>query len=169
MLSETNSIIDVKRKLGNDFAYFEYASDSLFINDLEDALEEVYLGYFLPRIGALEYDLIQDKDKTNLTAIEAYLYWAEVYATCFEFLKKVMAVDNQAQNSGSEHLSVEGYTHSISSGGSSPGNKSIRYYWDKAYKYFKHAGIDIAAMQRTCTIFGDTEPLEDIIEIVPLT
>jgi len=169
MLSSTNSVTDLKAKLINGFASFGYTSDAQFTTALRNALDEVYLSYFLPRIGAIAYNQMKAKDKVSLTAVETYLYWAEIYMACVEFLNMKEAASGQLQTASDEMLSVEGYTHRVGragAGGASQGDLSVNYYWGKAYQYFKLAGIDIASIQRTCTIFGDTEPLEDIIDII---
>jgi hypothetical protein len=61
------------------------------------------------------------------------------------------------QNSANESLSVEGYTYkSAAVAGSSPGDLSIKFYFGKMFSYWKLAGYNIQALERTCTVFGDS-------------
>jgi hypothetical protein len=166
MLSSTYTIEDIKAKLSNDYAYYGYSEETLFDDDIESICDDVYRLYFLPNLGSSEYSRIQAKDRSSLTVFETYLYWAEVFITCFEFLKERGAISGQLQNSGDETLTVEGYTHRIGGGsgaGSSQGDNSVARYYGRAYKYFKLAGIDIASIQRTCSIFEKSDNDDDVV------
>jgi len=166
MLSSSHTINDVRAKLSNPYTFYNFASDDEFNSVIESTCDDVYRLYFLPKYGASGYSIIQAKNKVGLNTTETYLYWAEVFMTCHMFLKDRTAVDGQLQNSNDETLTVEGYTHKIGSGGSggaSQGDYSLRSYWAKAYKYFKLGGIDIAQIERTCTIFGSSEEYEEDI------
>lgn len=169
MLSETHTIADVRAKLSNDYAYYGFESGADFDAQIESICDDVYRLIFLPNIGETEYTRIQAKDRTSLTTIETYLYWAEVFMTCHEFLSARTAINGQLQNSSDETLTVEGYTHKIGSGGSggaSQGDYSNASYYGKAYSYFKLGGIDLAKIERTCTIFGEGESDDTVLDII---
>jgi hypothetical protein len=157
MLSATNTVTDVRAKLKNAYSFYGYTEQSQFDSDIALVGGDIYRLYFLPRIGASEYTRIAAKDRAGLSTLETYLYWAEVYAICFEFLKDTSAQRNQLQDSGSEMLRVEGYTYQTGSGGSRGGSTNgdiaVGKYYNKMYKYFSLAGINISSIQRTCTIF----------------
>lgn len=156
MLSATYTIADVKTKLVNDYLFFDYTGDALFVTALTSVAEDVERIYFVPRLGQDDYDEIADKDKVSLTPYETALYWAEVYTICVEFLKWQSAKAEQLRNYSNETLKVEGYSHQISTGqGSSGADFSLKFYKDKMYMYWKYAGFDMFSLSRTCTIFGD--------------
>jgi hypothetical protein len=168
MLSSTNTVTDVKAKLENNYAYFGYTTDVLFTAGITSVASDVELIYFYPRIGSAEYDRIKAKNKVSLTETETYLYWAEVFTICHFFLRARTAKTGQLQNSANEKLSVEGYSYQTSaSTGSSPGDIAQKFYWDRMFAYWKLAGYDIMSLQRTCTIFGDSELSEDTVNIIP--
>ena len=158
MLSSTNTITDVKSKLENVYSYYGFASDALFVTSLTSVADDIYRIMFVPKIGADEYTVIKAKDKVSLTEYEANLYWAEVFSICYYFLKEREAKTGQLQNNSSEDLSVEGYSYKLgtSMGSSSPGDNSSKFYHGKMYTYWKLAGFDLHALERTCTIFGDS-------------
>lgn len=158
MLSATDTIDAVKQKLINDYAFFGYDSDLLYEDELTSISEDVMRIYFYPRIGKIEYLVIAAKDNTDLSEYEENLFWAEVFTICCEFLKAKGAQKGQLSYDSGGRLTVEGYIYQAgnSSGGSvSRGDFSTRFYFDKMYSYWKLAGFDIMALQRTCTIFGD--------------
>jgi hypothetical protein len=163
MLSATNTIADIKARLENDYLFYGYSSDSVFTSALSMVAEDVYNSYYVPRLGVVEYARIATKNKISLSPNETYLYWAEVFLACYEFLKFKSASQNQLQSGGDETLRVEGYQHSISGGGGSAslGGKAISFYWENAYLYFKKAGFDLMAMMRSCTVFGDGDVTEE--------
>ena len=164
MLSSTSTITDIKSKLENTHDFYGFATDVAFTASLTSVIDDVYLRYFLTKIGATEYTRIATKDKVALTQQETYLYWAEVYMTCCLFLKRRAAVQGQLQNSGQETLRVEGYQHSVGGGGGiSQGSKAVQFYFDQAFSMFKHAGINVLALERTCTIFGDGINVTNVI------
>jgi hypothetical protein len=113
---------------------------------------------FVPKIGETEYNIIKAKNKVGLDEYETNLYWAEVFSICYYFLKEREAKTSQLQNNSNEDLSVEGYSYKLgtASGSSSPGDNSLKFYHGKMYTYWKLAGFDIHALERTCTIFGDS-------------
>lgn len=158
MLSSTNTITDVKNKLENDYTFFGFSSDALFVNSITSVAEDVLRIRFIPTIGQREYDVIKAKNKVALTEYQTNLYWAEVFSICFDFLREREAKTSQLQSNSNESLSVEGYSYKIGSGSgsSSPGDKSSKFYFGKMYTYWKLAGFDLNALQRTCTIFGDS-------------
>ena len=157
MLSSTYTIIDVKAKLENTYSFYGYASDALFTTGLTSISEDVYRIYFLPRLGEDEYNVIKAKNRAGLTEFETNVYWAEVYTICCEFLKSRSAKTQQLQMNTNEMLSVEGYKYQTATGkGSSQGDLSMKYYKDKMFWYWKLAGWNIMALERTCTIFGDS-------------
>jgi len=158
MLSSTSTIADVKLKLENDYSFFGYTSDALFVAALTSVADDVLRLQFIPRIGQVEYDRIKAKNKVALDEYETNIYWAEVFTVCYDFLREKNAKSSQLQSNGNESLSVEGYSYKIgsSSGSSSPGDVSLKFYYGKMYMYWKLAGYDLMALERTCTIFGDS-------------
>lgn len=145
-------------KLEQTYDYYGFASDTLFVTSLTSVADDILRMMFVPKIGQTEYNVIKAKDKVGLTEYQTNLYWAEVFSICCEFLKEREAKSNQLQSNSNESLSVEGYSYKIgaASGTASPGDKSLRFYFDKMYTYWKLAGFDINALERTCTIFGDS-------------
>jgi hypothetical protein len=157
MLSVTYTVADVKTKLGNDYSFFGYSNDVVFSQALQSIAEDVVMIYFYPKIGSSAYATIAAKNKSGLLELELYLYWAEIYTICVEFLKSKSATEGQLQMNPSEMLSVEGYRYQTSGGnGSAPGHDSLRFYHDKMFGYWKLAGFNILSLERTCTIFGDS-------------
>ena len=154
MLSTTSTISDVKLKIENDYAFYGYSSDGTFIQALRSIAEDVMMTYFYPKISMTTYDLIAAKNKSNLTESEIYLYWAEIYTICVEFLKSRTAKETQLQMNSSEMLAVEGYRYQMGSSGSAPGHDSLKFYRDKMFWYWQLAGFNMLALERTCTIFG---------------
>jgi len=167
MLSETYSVDDVKSELENDYTVFGYDSDALFRAKIRRVGDDVMLRYFYPRICETGYETIQAKDKVGLTQNETYLYWAEVFTVCLEMILGKSAVNGTLQNSSEESLTVEGYQHRISGGsssGASPGDEALRTFRGRMFEYWMLAGFNLAALERTCSIFGETDPdSEDII------
>jgi len=159
VLSATNTITSVKLKLKNDYTFFDYDSDALFVVDLTSVADDVRMISFYDKIGKTEYDRIALKDKVDLSQTEEYLYWAEVFTICLEFLQAKSAKSGQLYSSetGSK-LTVEGYSYQTgSSEGSSEGDLSEGFYFERAYSYWKLAGFDIMSLQRTCSIFGEQD------------
>ncbi|MFW9871959.1 MAG: hypothetical protein ACFFG0_02580 [Candidatus Thorarchaeota archaeon] len=167
MLSSSSTIIDIKTKLSNNYSFFGYTLENEFDEELESICEDVVRLYFYPKIGETNYDEIADKDKVSLSTYETNLYWAEIYTVCVEFLKRKSAINNQLQSSANETLTVEGYTHKISDSDSGSLNDfSVRNYYEMMYTYWKLAGFNLSALERTCTIFGDSSVYEDEVNII---
>lgn len=167
MLSITYTIIDVKEKLRNVYSYYGYSSDEEFSGILTSVSEDVMRIYLYPRLGTSSYATLLAKDKVDLTTTEEALYWAEVYSICYEFLRFHMAVSGQLQTSGDEDLKVEGYSYKTKAGsGASPNDASLKEYYGMMLKYYKLAGYDILALERTCTIFGDSVDYDNILNII---
>jgi hypothetical protein len=167
MLSASYTISDVKSRLSNVYSYYGYASDALFTAAIVNMANDVMVLYFYPKIGQTEYDRIALLNKTGLTTWETYLYWAEVWTICYNFLGTRAAQTTQLQTNSNERLTVEGYTYQTSAGsGASQGDVSYSFFKTKAFEYWALAGFNINSLQRTCTVFGDssvTEPVENII------
>lgn len=167
MLSSTYTITDVKLKLRNDYAFFGYTTDALFVSALTSVASDVTLVYFYPRIGKTEYDRIKALNKAGLSETEEYLYWAEVYTICSEFLKGEVARTGQMQTSSNERLTVEGYTYQTGgSSSSSQGDYSLRYYRDKMFSFWKLAGHHLMSLERSCTIWGSSNIDETTVNII---
>lgn len=168
MLSSTYTITDIKADLVQEYDYYGYTSDASWTAELSRLLNYIYLNYFLERVGETSYSTIAAKDKTDLTDYETYLYWAEVYITCYHFLKEKRAQSSQLQSQINESLKVEGYQYTANSGFASvsEGSKSEHHYFSKAFTMFKRAGFNIMSLERTCTIFGDgtTGGIDNVIE-----
>ena len=157
MLSTSDTITKVKEKLENDYSYFSYSSDVLFVSALSSISEDVVRTYFYPRIGQTEYNKIKAKNHVGLLEKEEALFWAEVYTICYEFLRFKVAKTGQLQTArGSESLKVEGYSYSTgASEGVSQNDTSLKFYRGQMFQYWKIAGFNLNALERTCTIFGD--------------
>lgn len=167
MLSETNTIVDVKERLENDYSFFSFDSDEIFESVLETISEDVKRIYFYPRIGTSEYARIAALDKVDLLQTEENLYWAEVYTICYEFLRSRNIVSGQLQTSSDEALRVEGYEYRTkASAGASPNDVALNGYREKMFQYFKLAGFNLMALQRTCFIFGDSSSDDEILNII---
>jgi len=165
MLSSSSTIIDVKKKLSNDFSFYGYDLETLFDEELTSISEDVERTYFYQRIGYEKYVEIQAKDKVGLTEWETNLYFAEIFTICVEFLSTKSAVDNQLQSSSKSKLKVEGYAFETDSGGGSGASLndySISKYYDKMYIYWKLGGFNLLSLERGCTIFGDTPDYTDM-------
>ena len=163
MLSSTYTIADVKAELENDFSYFDYTTDALFVAALTRMNADVMRRYFIPRLGITEYTRIATKNKAGLTEIEEALYWAEVMLTCSFFLKwKVTGVDSQSSSfSTGDSLSVEGYSFKSGSSGSPGGATGDTVgagaragYYKRAVEYFAIAGYDIHNLVRGNSIYA---------------
>jgi hypothetical protein len=169
MLSASYSIIDIKAELRKDYTFFGYDDDACFRSDLTRVIDDVTRRYYIPRIGQTEYDRIAAKNKVSLTVYETDLYWAEVFTVCYEFIHRRSSEQGMLQNSSDETLTVEGYTHRLGGGGGSgisQGDNVLRDYWSIAFEYWKLAGYNLSALERTCTIFGDSILDEETINII---
>ena len=167
MLSETNTIPDVLERLENVYSYYGYSNDDEFENALETIAYDVKLIVMYPKLGSTEYARIAALDKVGLSETEEYLYWAEVYSICYEFLKLRLRITGQLQTSADESLRVEGYEYKTGASSTiSPNDLALNGYKDKMIAFFKSAGYDLMALQRTCTIFGIQPAPEDIINII---
>jgi len=141
---------DVKAKLP-DYSYFGYSNISLYDNDIITISNDVMRIYFYKKITKDIYEEIQEKELSSYTENELNLYWAEVYAICYEFLKFKNISNNTKKKSV---LRVEGYQFQINSGSD---EINIDFFEDKMSEYFYLAGINIYSLQRTCNIFGSDE------------
>lgn len=171
MLSETYTIEDIRAALRKTYDFYDYDSDDEFEADLVLTVEDVMRRYFYPKIGKTRYDEIAEKDKVDIDydtdPSELYLYWAEVYTVCYEFNKFKTRTDNQQQTSSDESLKVEGYSYTAkSSSSSSQGDRATTDFWNMATDYWKNAGFDLNGLQRTCTIFGDSDNYQDNVRTI---
>jgi hypothetical protein len=167
MFSATNTVEDVKSKLVNGYTFYSFASDNDYDEFIENIAEDVGILYFYPRIGSTEYARIVAKDKVGLDDYETYLYWAEVYAICYEFLRFKEYTAGQLQTSTQETIKVEGYSYSSGGvSGASSGNRSKKGYYNLFLKYFKLAGYDYSGLERTCTIFGTSDVDDSVLNII---
>ena len=116
MLSTTNSVNDLKTRIGNDYSFFGFADDSYYINSLQLALEDAMLEHMYPQITEGYYNLISAKDKVSLTKDENYIYRAEIFFAAYRFLNAQFQKDNQSSLGDSESIAVEGYNRSFSGG-----------------------------------------------------
>ena len=167
MLSETFTIEDVKDKLRKPYSFYDYDSDDEFESDLTGIAEEVKYLYIYPHVAPAEYSDIEDKDKAALTRYEAYVYWAEVYFICYEFITLDNRTRGQREDStGSESLKVEGYQYAVnnSTGSNSQADESKNAFLRKAYAFMSKAGFDMYGLERTCSIFGTSKASVDLDE-----
>jgi hypothetical protein len=168
MLSATYTVSDVKAKLVNSYDYFGYVSDAAYTAAIESTCEDVMRLYFYPRIGEDDYNTIAAKNRVGLTSYETSLYWAEVYTVAYQLLKWVESYQNQLMTSSSEALTVEGYSYKTSSGtgNSTSSNKALRAYYDKMFSYWALAGWNLSSLQRTCTIWGESDANDYEVTII---
>ncbi|MCP4648807.1 MAG: hypothetical protein GY853_01825 [PVC group bacterium] len=167
MLSETYTIEDVKNRLRKPYSFYDFNSDDEFESTLITVSEDVKFLQMYPLVGTTGYGTIEDKDRVSLTAYEVYVYWAEIYYICYEFLKLDERTTGQRQtSSGSESLKVEGYQYQVNNsyGSKSQEDVSRGYFLEKARGYMKLAGFDMYSLERTCSIFGTTSASNDSSE-----
>lgn len=165
MLSETYSVNDVKVRLVHDYSTFGYLNEADFTIAIINALEDTKLLRMFPHIGSAGYTVIQDKDKgvvEDLTESQEYVYWAEVFYACVEFLKLNAASTDSMNSSESESLSVEGYSYSSSSGTNTENSMGVKEYLRKATKYMVYAGYNPYQLQKTSGIFGEGNEYKNI-------
>lgn len=139
MLSSTNTLNDVKTKLVKGYDYYGYSSVSGFNDAITNYNSEAELFDMIPVIGQAYYDSIKAKNKVGLTLIETYLYWAEIYFTCFRFVSFYAQIDNQSSMGKSESIKIEGYERTVSGGENGMDILASRYL-DEARKSLAMAG-----------------------------
>jgi len=167
MLSATWTIEDVKAKLGKTYSFYDYNSDDEFEEALIGVAEDVKYLYMYPHVGTDDYEDIVDKDKVALTRYEMYVYLAEVYYICYEFIVTDNRTRGQREDStGSESLRVEGYQYSSnnSTGSYSQADESKNAFLSKANAFMSQAGFDLYGLERTCSIFGTSGSIVDLTE-----
>lgn len=167
MLSETWTIEDVKNRLKKPYSFYDYDSDDEFEADLISIADEVKYLYIYPHVSPSDYSDIEDKDKVALTRYETYVYYAEIYFICYEFIVSDDRTRGQREDStGSETLRVEGYQYSSnnSTGSNSQADYSKNAFLRKAYSFMSKAGFDMYGLERTCSIFGTSEAIVDLTE-----
>jgi len=160
MLSTTNSVADVKTRLAKTYSDFDLADEAAYTAAVTIALEDVQLLWMYPAMGSGTYATVAAKDKVSLSEKETLLYWAEVYFSCFEFMKqRETSVSSSSSGSSSERLKVEGYEYESESGSSegvSSMDTAIKSYYDKGVHYMALAGWNIHQLQRGGGAFGTT-------------
>ena len=151
MLSATNTITDIKLTLINDYSYYGYSDDASFVSVLTRVVAEVKLLELVPYISSGYYDAIAAKDKVSLTEIEEYIYWAEIYYSCSNFLE---SLDTSSESSSGDSIKVEGYEYSDSSSVNS-WSKSASKYNKKAIRFMGMAGYNVLQIKRSGGLFYD--------------
>ena len=163
MLSATNSVDDVKTYLENDYSDFGFASDALFEAAITRALTDVQYLIMYMVLGSSAYAVTAAKDKVGLSEKETYIYYAEVYYACAEFMKSRKSTESSiASSADTERLQIEGYEYEVtngsgSSGGSSAKSTSIKEYYDKAVGYLCRAGVNPHTLKKGDSIYASTD------------
>ncbi len=162
MLSATNSVLDVKAKLGNTYDYYGYASDGVFVTAITAALTQTALLDMYPHLTQSYYETIQAKDKVSLTLVETYLYEAEVAYAAWRFLRKYRSLDQSDSSGGS--LSVEGYSRGSGSGASGL-DRAMFSLADEARGYMGCAGYKVMQVKRGGSLLADDALTLDLGEV----
>lgn len=152
----------------NDYSVFGYSSDAAFVSAIENAIEDVKLLMFYPQIGSSSYAVISALDKSGLSERQEYIYWSEVYFSCYEFVTSNDSTSNVTSTaSASESLSVEGYSYSSTSDESQESGveTAARMYYEKGLHYMLLAGYNPNSIQRTCEVFGDGDSTD--VDVYP--
>lgn len=152
-LSSTNTVNDVKAVMQRTYSQLGFASDELYIAAIGVVSTPVYLTVFKPIIGEGIYETIQAKNKVNLSDIEEYIYWAEVYylaaAMCGQLGNKMLQA---FEGGGSKSMSSEGYSQgnvSYSSSGRKIGYFELqKEYLNQAKEFMGLAGYAGAVATR---------------------
>ncbi len=166
MLSTTNTIIDIKKKLKNDYSYYGYSTAKDFDSDLETAVDDAKYETLLPILQQGQYavisnaigyyDLIASKDKVDLTLSEGYIYRAEVYFACAQFMEDYARAENQSTLGDSESISVEGYSRSVS--GSTTGKDvAVTEFMKKGRECLAQAGYKVGLQLQRGSSFLDRQ------------
>lgn len=112
-LSSTNTVNDVKAVLQRTYSQLGFATDELYIAAIGVVSTPVYLTVFKPIIGEGIYETIQAKDKVNLSDIEEYIYWAEVYYLAAAMCGQLGNRQIQSSKGSGQSFSSEGYSQSV--------------------------------------------------------
>lgn len=143
MLSATYSVSDVKAKLRRGFAFYSFADDDAFTDAITEALSEVRFEIVYPRIGSDYYASVAALDKTGLSETQEQLYWAEVYFAAGRFLAGAHYYDTQELTGGSESVSIDGFSRSVtaSTGSTQYGKQALSsHFRDRAETMMIYAG-----------------------------
>ena len=162
MLSATNTITDIKAKLRKDYVFFDFTSDALFIAALTDCVDTVKYDDMIPFLGKDSvaiasqnlmgtgiysgesyYNEIAAKDKVSLTLTEQYIYKAEIWFACSEFIKTMSDDCIFAMNGGSVSESTKGYSYSVSNMKDSGKMQMVDDYYQKGLSSLRSAGINV--------------------------
>lgn len=87
MLSETNTITDIKKRL-ESFEYYGLDDETEFDVQLTLYVEDVMYERMVPVIGSVRYGEIAAMDKTDISEYEEHIYRAEIFYCVAEFLRK---------------------------------------------------------------------------------
>jgi len=168
MLSATYTITDIKTKLRNDYAFFGFATDNAFIAALTDCVDIVKYDDMLPYLskssvnfpesqtlmvtgiysGEAYYNYIASKNKVGLLLGEQYIYKAEIWFACANFIGTMSDDCIFSMNGGSISESTKGYSYSVSDIKNSGKQEIVKQYYEKAITSLKSAGIDTNSLYR---------------------
>ena len=145
-LSATHTITDLKALLRNTYDYYGFASDALFVTNLDLYVNEAKLMDLYLYVGSTTYDSISAKDKASLSTYETYVYQAELYFSASHFLSGFNNSDVQSREGDSGSLTVEGYSRSFS--GASGYDQAALSYQSKGFEFLALAGHNPLQIQR---------------------
>lgn len=155
MLSVTNTVDDIKKKLRNGFAFYKFADDAAFVAAIEESVDTVKYSEMIPYMGKESgiynaescYNSIADKDKIGLNLIEQYIYKAETWFSCSEFVES-NANDELYQLSGNSiSISIPGFSRDIEGAGITKKTVSS-YYYSKGFEMINLAGFKVSSLYR---------------------
>ena len=159
MLSVTNTVLDVKVKLG-PFGNYGFDDDLLYTAAIEISADDVQYLKMISFIGGALYEEIQAKDKVDLEENEAYIYKAEVYAIAVSFLKdqEILSQSAGESSASSEKLTIEGYTYEVANSTGTVSSNSlatqVRLLNPKYVMYMMQAGYNVHQLVRGGSVFG---------------
>lgn len=158
MLSATNSVADVKARIGNGYATYGYASDNAYTTAIQAALDDAKLLEILPRVSSTYYDTVALKDKVSLGLQETYLYNAEVCFAAVKFLSAYRTQSGQFSGGRGESITAEGYSRSTSGSGPTGMDIAIMSLWNAARGYMSRAGFRVTQIKRAGAMHAETDP-----------
>jgi hypothetical protein len=137
MLSTTHTINDIKKYIVSELKEYGVSTPEELDTMITDAVEDAYLKYLYPALGTY-YDDIADKDKTDLTTVETYIYKAEIFFSAGMLLIGVSGKESQKRNTENQSTSVKGQSKSGS--GRIGKEKAGGDFINRGFEMMKQAG-----------------------------
>ena len=155
MLSDTYSKTDCQAKLTIDG--FGTITDTILTDafyeakyfDIIPVFARGGLVNYFANNGEAYYDALAAIDKADYTVEQLNIYWAEVYFAMSRIAEGESNSEIYSSSGGSESISVEGYSRSVSNVSSSGKNKLTMKYKMKAYNLLGLAGYNPFKIQRS--------------------